>query len=445
MKNRIRRATLLAVLLCPALSFAAHPAERPPVELTLQECVALALRNNLAVLLAKAGSASARGKALQSAAELLPRFTGSLMQMRTFAEDLPAMGFGGFGKGFPETIGPWNTFDARVRLVQEIFNLPSALRLKSADADERAAGMEEALAAEQVVAAAVLAYVELFRSRQAIAAAQADVELATSLRQLAEDKKGAGTAAGIDVARAKTREAERRLALLEARNVAQEAEVRLQRVAGLPLDRGVVLKDEPGFAPGEPFRVDEAVASAQGGRWEMRIATQRLEAARSQWRAEQFMRAPSVVLSGDVGLSGLIPDYRDRTTGSVGAALQLPLFTGRAIEGRVREADGRRAAAEARLEDLRARIEEDVRLALIDLSAGVERVGTATEVERLAEDELAMARDRFAAGWADNVELLDSQAALTHARDTRVAALARFQVARINFALAMGQMGGFRF
>ncbi len=443
MKNCIRRATLLAVLLSPALSFAAHPAEQPPVELTLQECVTLALRNNLAVLLAKAGTASARGKALQSAAELLPRFTGSLMQMRTFAEDIPAMGFG--GKGFSETIGPWNTFDARVRLVQEIFDLPSALRLKSADADERATGMEAALAAEQVAAAAVLAYVELFRSRQAIAAAQADVELSSSLRQLAEDKKGAGTAAGIDVARAKTREAERRLALLEARNVAQEAEVRLQRVAGLPLDRGVVLKDEPGFVPGEPPRVDESVASAQGGRWEMRISAQRLEAARSQWRAEQFTRAPSVVLRGDVGLSGLIPDYRDRTTGSVGAALQLPLFTGRAIEGRVREADGRRAAAEARLEDLRACIEEDVRLALINLSAGVERVGTATEVERLAEDELAMARDRFAAGWADNLELLDSQAALTHARDARVAALARFQVARINFALAMGQMGGFRF
>ena len=131
----------------------------------------------------------------------------------------------------------------------EVFDLPSILRLKSSNADDRAAAMEESLASEQVAAAATLAYVELFRARQAIASAQADVDLALSLRQLAEDKKHAGTAAGIDVARAKTREAEEKLALLEARNVAQEAEVRLQRVVGLPLERGVVLKDAPGFAP----------------------------------------------------------------------------------------------------------------------------------------------------------------------------------------------------
>ena len=281
--------------------------------------------------------------------------------------------------------------------------------------------------------------------RQAIASAAADVELSLSLRQLAEDKKHAGTAAGIDVARAKTREAEETLALLEARNVAQEAEVRLQRVAGLPLDRGVVLKDVPGFAPSDPPQAEAALQSARADRWELRIAAERFSSARAQWRAEQSQRLPAIVLTGDVGLSGPDPDSRARTTGSAGVALQLPLFAGGAITGRVREADGRRAASESRLTDLRAQVDEDVRLALIDLGAAVERVDTASEVARLADDELAMARDRFAAGVADNVELLNSQTALTHARDVRVSALARYQAARISLALGLGRMKDFAF
>ncbi|MCX5787356.1 MAG: TolC family protein [Elusimicrobia bacterium] len=258
-------------------------------------------------------------------------------------------------------------------------------------------------------------------------------------------RRSRGTAAGIDVARAKTREVEQKLALLEARNAAQEAEVRLQRVVGLPLDRGVTLKEEPTFAPAEPPATEAALNDALAGRWELRIADERVAAARAQWRAEQSERLPSIVLTGDGGLSGPDPDSRARLTGSAGAALQVPLFTGRGIEGRVREADSRRASAESMIVDLRAQVEEDVRLALIDLRAAVERVDTASEAQRLAEDELDMARDRFTAGVADNVELLNSQTALTHARNVRISALARYQVARASFALARGRMRAFQF
>ena len=449
----MRRATgiLLALALAlgqvsasrAAAQEAAREAQPAPLELDLRACIDQAVHNNLAVRLAEAGTGAARGRILQSASSLLPRLTGSMSQTRIFKEDLPAMGFS--GGGFPELLGPWNDFEARVRLVAEVFDLPSILRLKSANADDRAAAMETSLATEQVAGATALAYMELFRSRQAIASAAADVKLAASLRELAEDKKKAGTAAGIDVARARTREEEEKLALLEARTVAQEAEVRLLRVTVLPLGKSIVLKEEPAFAPAETPRPEEALQAALAGRWEMRIADERIAAAQAQWRAERSERLPSVALTGDVGLSGPDPDSRARTTGSAGAALRIPIFTGRAIEGRVREADSRRAAAEARLASMRAQVEEDVRLAVISLGAAIERVDTAAEVARLAEDELSMARDRFAAGVADNVELLNSQTAVSHARNAQVSALARYQVARISLAMAMGRMRDFKF
>ncbi len=429
------------ILLLGGVCAAAPPAPAPPIPLTLDECVALAVRNNLSVLLAKAMTESARGRVLQSASALLPHLTGQLSETRTFRADLRAL----IGFQSPELVGPWNDFEARVHLVLEVFDLPSILRLKSSGADDRASAMEERLAGEQVAAAATLSYVELFRARRAIASAEADLALATDLRRLAQDEKGAGVAAGIDVARAKTREAERKLALLEARNIAAQSEVRLQRVTGLSLDRGVALKDEPAFAPLEPPPVEAAIQAASQERWELRIASERLSAAQSQWRSEQAARLPSVVLTGDAGLSGPAANSQARTTGSAGAALQVPFFTGGAISGRVREADGRRAAIEAKLKDWRSQVEEDVRLALIDLVDAVERVKTSLEVERLAEDELAMGRDRFTAGVADNLELLNAQAALSHARSDRIRAMALYQTARVNLALSLGRMRDFRF
>ena len=45
-------------LLLPAALAAEPPAPMPPLDLSLQECVALAVQNNLAVRLAKAGTAA---------------------------------------------------------------------------------------------------------------------------------------------------------------------------------------------------------------------------------------------------------------------------------------------------------------------------------------------------------------------------------------------------
>ena len=68
-----------------------------------------------------------------------------------------------------------------------------------------------------------------------------------------------------------------------------------------------------------------------------------------------------------------------------------------------------------------------------------DRVAAARAGLDLAGQELELARDRFAAGVSDNVEVVDAQAALAEARDTRVSALAEYARARINLAAALGR------
>jgi outer membrane protein TolC len=59
---------------------------------------------------------------------------------------------------------------------------------------------------------------------------------------------------------------------------------------------------------------------------------------------------------------------------------------------------------------------------------------------QLANQEVEQARDRFKAGVANNIEVIQAQDALARANDNEIAALYRFNQARADFARSIGQM-----
>jgi outer membrane protein TolC len=59
---------------------------------------------------------------------------------------------------------------------------------------------------------------------------------------------------------------------------------------------------------------------------------------------------------------------------------------------------------------------------------------------QLAQEEVMQARDRFAAGVANNIEVVQAQDALSRASDNQIAALYQFNQARADLARAIGQM-----
>ncbi|MFN8095649.1 MAG: TolC family protein [Vicinamibacteria bacterium] len=76
--------------------------------------------------------------------------------------------------------------------------------------------------------------------------------------------------------------------------------------------------------------------------------------------------------------------------------------------------------------------------ALLDLRAAEERVKVAENGVALARQQLEQSRDRFAAGVADNLEVVQAQEALAGAEASRIASLYAHNVARFSLARAMG-------
>ncbi|MFH1263903.1 MAG: TolC family protein [Pseudomonadota bacterium] len=422
-------ALLLLIITLPAA------ADVPTGELTMKRCMELAVANNVRMKLARTENDAARGRAMKEAADLLPQIVGTVSQSRIFRQNMRALGFLNVG-----LIGPWNVFDGRITLTQRVLDLASWHRSRAAKTDRQIAESAEDLTAVQVAAAAALSFIEAYREKKAIEAAEAGHQLAKSLLTLATERHRAGSAARIEVARARTREAEEILRIVEARLAFDEALLRLKHLIGLPLNTSVLLAEppppsEPGAAPEE-----ETIAAALRDRIELKLARLEVESEDQSLASAQDRHLPSVAFDGEVAYSGNVPNSDAEWVGSVGGTLAVPIFSGRAVSGEVVEARAHSDAARARLADTRMQIEEDVRLSLRKTAAAVERVLTAKLALDLAQEELDLARERYRTGIADNVEVVNAQTAFARDQDAFVNASAAREVARINLSLALGRL-----
>jgi outer membrane protein TolC len=416
-----------------------------PSTLSLEQAIQLAIQNNLATLLARERRQEAEGLKQESRAGLLPNISGTAYQAN-ITENIAALGFQpGTFPGIQTTfLGPFNNFDARARLVQSIFNLSAIRNYQVGRAGVRVAALQEELAREQVASFTALTYLEVLRSDRAVSAAQANVELAQTLLKLAEDQRNAGVATGVDVTRAQTRLAQEQVRLAQAQTSSEQARLNLQRVVGLPLESPMTLTDELRFTDEPVSAVNIFVEQAEQNRREVRIAEEQLHLSGLERRAIQAEYLPSLEFVGDYGVSGITPAKIDLPTRRAAIQLNVPIFNGGLTQGRVTVAASRERQAELELGSVRGQVEEDVRLSLATLRTAVAQVRAADETVRLAQRELEMSQDRFRAGVADNLEVVNAQTALANARDAQVTALAQYNAARLNLAASTGRAEAFR-
>jgi outer membrane protein TolC len=432
----------------PALLLAAEAcaqtASTPP-GLTLARAIDQALTSNLQAKLAVERIVESRAQRGIGLSALLPNVSGAAYQMNLTA-NLAAQGLtSSTFPGLPAFIGPFNRFDARFEAVQSLFNLASIRRYQASRYGVQLVEQQRWLVEQQVSTATALAYIAVLEAGQSVAAAEANVQLARRLDELAVNQRNAGIATGLDVARAETRLASQQVQLAQAKTNLDTARLNLLRVTGAPLGGPLLLADAMRFEPQPPPESAEAIRRALDGRLELRVASEQLRIARAERQAAIGGWAPTVAAFGDYGSSGLKPNDVNLPTRSVGIRIDVPIFDGGRTRSEVQAATSRLHQAELQLADLRAAVEKDVRQALDNLATREEQMRAAQKNLDLAQRELSLAQDRFQNGVADNIEVTSAQTALENARQLAVSSLAQFNIARLNLFSALGRAGDFNF
>jgi outer membrane protein TolC len=129
------------------------------------------------------------------------------------------------------------------------------------------------------------------------------------------------------------------------------------------------------------------------------------------------------------------------THGTYTAALglQFPIFEGGRIRAASEEADALLSERRAESADLRGRIDYEVRTAFLNYNASRDRVEVAQEAQRLAAQQLTQARDRFAAGVANNLEVVQAQQAVATAEENFISSLYDYNLSRAAIGRSIGR------
>ncbi len=90
------------------------------------------------------------------------------------------------------------------------------------------------------------------------------------------------------------------------------------------------------------------------------------------------------------------------------------------------------------LADLGAQVEVQVRNAFLDLQSAADQVAVARDNLNLSNQTLDQARDRFTAGVADTIEVVQAQGSVASANDNLIAALYAHNLAKVSLARALG-------
>ncbi len=403
--------------------------------LSLDDAIARGLKHNLALLLAEQNVRTARGSRLEALSDLLPHLSGRLTGTREKI-NLQAFGFSSF-PGIPTVVGPFNVVDARVAVTQNVLDLEALEKTRARSAGVEAARYSYQDTRDLVVLACGNLYLQAVAEESRIAAAKAQLETAQAQHRSAADRKQAGMVPAVDVLRADVVEQQSLQRVIVAENRAARAKLDLARAIGLPAGQEFRLTDGMPVAATPAIGLDEALQKAYATRADWKAGLARVRAAEASRRSALGEGLPTVDVSADYGaigntLGGAFATY------TLGAALHVPLFEGGKVVGKVIEADAALQAERASLEDLRGRIDYEVRTAFLDLRAAQDRVTVAARAVEAAQAQLRQAQDRFESGVASNIDVVQAQQAAVEATENDISAAYDRNLARAQLARALG-------
>ena len=416
-------------------SVATGAASMEVVPLTLEAALAMGLRANLGELTQSAATAQAQGQRLVARSELLPQLNTVVSEvfekenLRTLGVSLPSI---------PVT-SKFNYYDARaVRLQQSLFDLVRIRNLQGASENVQANIKAARNTRDLIVLAVAGSYLQLLATGARVESADAQVKTFRAIYLQAVDRRTAGLATRVDADRSlvQLQTQQQRLRSLQADQQTQS--LRLARIIGLPLGQRFVASEQYLFSPVTLLVEEQALKRAETDRSDLQSAASGMKAAELAVKAAHAEHLPSLAVNADFGAAGVTPTNHSTSVYTVSGTLTVPLYQGGRIRGDILQAQAVLQQRRAEFDDLRGQVDEDVRQAFIDLNSAADQVGVAQSNAALARETLDQSRDRFTAGVADTVELVQAEQTVVQADDDAITAVFEHNLAKVALARAMG-------
>ena len=411
-----------------------------PLDLSLDDAIQRGLKNNLGVILSGTQTAAARAQRLSELQSLLPSmdFKATEAEMQT---DLPAQGLR--LPGIPTVIGPFGYTDLRAFLTWSLVDVSSLRNYLAAKHNFAAAQLSAEDAQNLVILTVGNAYLLVLADQAQVSSVEAQVSTSKISLDQAVANHNAGTAPRIDELRARVDYQTLEQRLIAAQDALSKDKLALARVIGLPLEQSFNVSDTVPYAPFDNLNTQDLIQKAERSRKDLAALVEETATAEEQRKAATAARYPTVKFNGDYGDIGVNLAH-SHGTGDASASLSVPLFKEFALRGQAQQAQAQLDTERARLSDMKAQIDADVREALLDINSAQQQVEVARSSRDLAREALSEAQERYKAGVSDNLAVSQAQQSVAQADQQYVSSLYRDNVAKLSLARALGEAENYK-
>jgi outer membrane protein TolC len=430
-------------------SVTARPATDEPLKLSLDDAIALGLKNNLGLKEVENGENFLQGQKNEALQNFLPTITLT-GDLGVHQQNLAALGFGPdviklFAPLFPGGVVPPglseitrdDLTEGQLHFKQTLFSGPVIAAWKGVGAAQRAAHFAKMSARGEVVQQVASAYLHSIAAVSEVDNARALESAGQLLLSHAHDAHLAGVASNLDELRARVQLQAQQQALIAAQNALEKSLILLKREIGIDPGQKIVLTDPAPYSELAAETPEELRATAYKNRQDYQnLQNQAVEfkAIHSAYRAQ---RLPTLSFSSYYGVSQVGGAGSHGNFAAVGT-LSLPLFREAKLRGDTDAAQANLDAINAQLDDLRTRIDQQVRSALLDVTAMAKLVEVARSNVDLTTRALADETDRVNAGVDDNLPMVTAQATLAAAQTNLVESLYQYNLSKLALARAAG-------
>lgn len=422
-------------LLNTATSFAAA------VELTLDDSILLALKNNHTIKMADADKNVAEGKLSEAKSANKPIV--SFVHTDTRLQTAPSAGatLNPVDKTvikfpIPSTIK--DNFDNKLTLTLPLYTGGKVEGIVGqAEAGLKVADLGVDKAKQQIKLDATNAYFGVLQARNMLDLSRESMDRLDAHLKNVQAQFNVGTVAKVDVLRSEVELANAEQTLIKAQNAYDLAIAALNNVLALPLDTQVKLTDTLKY---EAYTqsLEDCIKYALANRPDLEQTKLGIDVAKEGIKVAKSGNKPTVAFSATEDWNKKDFPGFDNNNWMLNLQASINVFDSGTTKAKVNQADHGLIKAQEQARQTSDLVQLDVRQSYLSLREAEKRIATSQVAVEKAEEDYKIAQVRYSSGVGTNLDVMDAQVALTQAKTNYVQALYDYNTSKAKLDKAMG-------
>ncbi len=414
--NRAAVITAGLIFLQQTLAFAA------PIELSLQESIEYALKNNPSIQIANEDKKKSQFSVGETKAGKIP--TVSLSSGYDYSGNYSGANKPGSLKNSLSM--NWNLYSGGA----------TEAKIEQAELGVRTADLNVEKTKQQLILDATTYYYSVLETKNMRAVNEESVNNLKAHLNIVQAKYQEGVSAKSEVLRSEVEVANAEQNLIKAQNQYELAVANLLTIMNMDAGTEVQLKGELTYQA-DTRTLDEAIARAKQNRPEIIQAQVSVDSAKKGIEIAESNKRPTVSMSASTGWNdAVLPGDKDGW--SVGAKASWNIFDAGVTKSRINQAESSVAKAKLQAEQTMDSIEQEVRQSYLNMKEAEKRLSTTEVTVNKAQEDLYIAQETYKAGVSTNLDVFDAQLAFTQAKTNHVQALYDYNVNKAKLDKAMG-------